>query len=361
MKLFKSPAPALPEYDIPDVGDLIERVYGTVDADKITAFIPAKNEMALIPAFLAYYRGIGFEQFIWFDDRSDDGTFEYLTAQDDCIVVHTHMTFGEELQYTGPSHKRANSIRFGTFSKMALPPYFLPGKIVAYFDADEFLILPPGVSNIREVYARIDALGSTGVYASVVEFFPSSTDAFKAPFPSTFEGLLDAYGWFEPEPLFDPAAALDPKGKPVFTAPSKSMRLFEKYDIGGTLERKTLREKIYLSSKEKRDQQFNRSARHKTPILRRTEESFLFSCHDAIIPPDGEILLTIAHFIFTSNFARKIENARKWKAHAKGGVKYKYYGDLLETIDGVENGFLSDISQQYQDPQQFIDSGLMKW
>ncbi|WP_425038956.1 glycosyltransferase family 2 protein [Primorskyibacter sp. S187A] len=361
MKLFKTKPPVLPKYDIPDVGQLIKAVHGDVDPDKISLFIPVKNEMGLIPAFLGYYRSIGYEQFLFFDDQSDDGTFEYLTAQDDCIVIHTTMTFGEELEYTGPTHKNQRETRFGTFSKMAIPHHFLPGKIVGYYDADEFLLLPPGVSHISEVHDRIDALESTGLYATVVEFFPRSTESFKKPLPSTFEGLMEEYGWFEAEDLFDPMAPLDKKGKPVFHTPSKSMRLFEDYKIDPIIERNTLREKIYLSSKEKRDQGFNRSARHKTPILRRTDESFMFSCHDAIVPPSGEILLTLAHFVFTSNFAQKIENARKWKAHVKGAAKYNYYRRLLDAMDGVEDGFLTERSQKYENPQQLIDCGLMKW
>jgi hypothetical protein len=361
MGLFKPKNDGFPRYDIPDVDQLITQVYGQVDTTKITIFVPAKNEMGLIPAFLAYYRSIGFEQFIWFDDKSDDGTFEYLTSQSDCIVVHASMTFGEKLNYTGRSLENPDTIRFGTFTKIALPHHFLPGKFVAYFDVDEFLLLPPGISHIQEVYDQIDALDSTGAYASVVEFFPTSTAAFDNPLPATFEGLMEAYGWFEPEALFDPTAPLSKKGKPVFTAPSKSMRLFEVYNVSVPPVRKTLREKIYLSSKEKREQQFNRSARHKTPLLRHTPESALFSSHDATVPPKGDILLTIAHFVFTSAFAQKIENARNWKAHAGGGAKYTHYQALLDKMDGVKDGFLSERSMQYHDSRQLIDCGLMKW
>ena len=171
------------------------------------------------------------------------------------------------------------------------------------------------MTDIREVYDRIEALGSTGAYATMVEFFPRSTASFEKPMPTTFDDLLTEYAWFEPEALFDPLGALDHTGKPVFTGDSKSTRLLQQYDIQPRIHRETLREKIYLHRREKRAQQFNRSARHKTPLLRRDDQSFLFSCHDAIVPPNGEILLTLAHFVFTSNFAQKIENARKWKAH----------------------------------------------
>ncbi|SNR75463.1 glycosyltransferase family 2 protein [Puniceibacterium sediminis] len=353
--------PTLPEYDIQDVGSLISQVFGDVDPEKLSAFVPVKNELPLLPAFLAHYRRLGFEQFLVFDDRSNDGTFEYLRKQKDCVVIHTAMTFGEELIYTGETHKNSRVQRFGTFAKMAIPPYFMNGKFVAYFDADEFLILPPGVTHIREVYDRIEEIGSSGALATMVEFFPRSTAEFKKPLPHSFDGLMDAYGWFEAEPLFDPMAEMDGRGKPIFVNPSKSMRLFEHYGVQPSIIRETLREKIYLSSKEKKNQEFNRSARHKTPILKRTDDSFLFTCHDAITPPKGEILLTLAHFVFTSNFARKIQNARKWKAHVKGAAKYRYYQELLDRMSDVEDGFLTDRSQRYENPQQLIDAGLMRW
>ena len=351
----------LPEYDIPDLAPLISRVHGDVDPQKLTVFLPVRNELPLLPAFLDHYRGMGFEQFLVFDDRSDDGTFDYLLAQPDCVVIHATMTFGEELVYTGLTRKNSRVHRFGTFAKMAIPPHFMNGRIVAYFDADEFLLLPPGVTHIREVYDRIEALGSTGALASVVEFFPLSTSSFDDPMPQTFDGLLQAYGWFESEPLFDPSAEMDRRGKPVFVNPSKSMRLFDKYDVTPGTIPKTLREKLYLSSREKRNQSFNRSARHKTPLLKRTPEFFLFTCHDAIDPPKGDILLSMAHFVFTSNFAQKIENARKWKAHVKGAMKYRYYEELLDRMKGAESGFLTERSRRYEGPQQLIDAGLMRW
>lgn len=356
--LFK---PSLPRYDIPDIGSLISAVYGEVDPGRITLFAPVKNEMALLPAFLAHYRSLGFEQFLIFDDRSDDGTFDYLRAEPDCVVVHTTKTFGQELHYTGRTHKNIREMRFGTFVKMAIPQHFLKGRIVAYFDADEFLLLPPGVTHIGEVYDRIEALGSSGALASVVEFFPRSTAAFERPLPGSFEGLIEEYGWFEAEPLFDPLAGMDANGKPRFLNPSKSMRLFDSYGITPEIRPEGLRQKIYMSSREKRAQTFNRSARHKTPILRHDDESFLYSAHDAFVPPKGDILLTIAHFVFTAKFAAKIEEARKWKAHAGGGRKYLYYQELLDKMRGIEDSFLSERSQRYENPQQLMDAGLMRW
>ena len=45
------------------------------------------NEMYFLPSFLAYYRRLGVERFVFIDDHSIDGTREYLACQDDVMVL----------------------------------------------------------------------------------------------------------------------------------------------------------------------------------------------------------------------------------------------------------------------------------
>lgn len=44
------------------------------------------NEMHFLPAFLPHYRKLGVDRFFFIDDRSDDGTLEFLALQDDVVV-----------------------------------------------------------------------------------------------------------------------------------------------------------------------------------------------------------------------------------------------------------------------------------
>ncbi|TNF19511.1 MAG: glycosyltransferase family 2 protein [Rhodobacteraceae bacterium] len=341
------------DYRIEDAGQLARVASGQVDPDRLTLFSTMRNEMGFLPAFLAHYRAIGFEQFLIIDDGSDDGSFDYLAAQPDCVVVHTSLPYGAPLTYRDPDGTRQQT-RAGVYYKIALPHLFCDGAYVAYVDADEFLFLPPGVTSIVEVVERLRAAGAASAVASVVEFFPARVADLSGALPQSFAGLLAAYPHFQAEPL----VRLVPGQQPELLGRSKTARLFKTFDISPKVERKGL-QRLYLSSKARKAQQFQKSPRHKTPLLLRSKDSRLTGTHNANLPPSSEVLLTIAHFVFTAQFADKIARARAWGAHANAAAKYRYYAELLDRMQARDGSFLDENSVEFRDVQQFIDCGLM--
>lgn len=341
-------------YTIDRVAELVESVSRPVDPDKLTIFSIVRNEMALCPAFFDYYRSIGAEQFLIIDDRSDDGTHAWLEAQPDCCVVSMWLPYGDEIEIqlegAAPRMQRA-----GTFYKIALPHLWMDGGYVTYVDADEFLFLPPGVSSLQEIAARLKAEGAAAAVASVVEFFPASVGGLAGPLPQSFAGLLEAYPYFQAERLVE----LSPQGAEL-VGESKTARLFERYSVKPKVERRGWH-RIYMPSRVRKAQSFQKAARHKTPMVLRSKHSGMIDTHNANQPPSQTILLTLAHFVYTSEFAAKIERAISWGAHANGAAKYRYYAELLEKMDGVENGFLDENSVRYEGPEQLVELGLMRW
>ncbi|MCE0504539.1 glycosyltransferase family 2 protein [Roseivivax sp. GX 12232] len=334
-----------------DLWDEVRRVQGAPRPGARKLFVILRDEMAFLPAFLAHYRAIGFEQFLVFDDGSEDGGGAYLEAQEDVVLYRAGMGFGAPVEIAFPDGS-TRADRFGTWVKAALPHVEAPGEVVAYFDADEFLILPPGVTSVAEVYARMEARATPATCASLVEFFPEDLAALAAPMPDTPEGLFAAYPYFEAEPL----VALSPGAQPDPFGTSKTNRLFAAHGIGAPKRRLSDR---LLGRKGKAP--FNRSARHKLPFLRRDGESWQVGSHYASLPPDSEMLLTIAHFVFTAEFAAKIERARHWKAHTQGAAKYTFYAELLEKMAAGSGSFLGPRSERYRAPEQLVAAGLMAW
>ena len=55
---------------IADARDHVRVMHGDLIPDRISLYASMRNEMALIPAFLAHYRSLGYEQFIILDDGS---------------------------------------------------------------------------------------------------------------------------------------------------------------------------------------------------------------------------------------------------------------------------------------------------
>lgn len=342
-------------YGIEDAGQLAHVASGQVDAGKLTLFSTMKNEMGFLPAFLSHHRAIGFEQFLIFDDASDDDSATYLAAQPDCVVMRSELSFGDEITYRDPEGASRKE-RAGTYFKIALPHLFFDGAYVAYVDADEFLLLPPGVSSIGEVVTRLAAEGAPSAVASVVEFFPADVSGLSGALPRSLDGLLEAYPYFQAEQL----VRLRPGDQPELLGKSKTARLFKQFEIEPKVERRGL-QRLYMSSKAKKAQQFQKSPRHKTPLVLRDAQSRLTGSHYANLPPSPTVLLTVAHFVFTAQFADKIARARGWGAHANGAAKYRYYAELLERMQARDGSFLDDASRRYESPQQLIDAGLMRW
>lgn len=327
------------------------RRHGTPTQGVRKLFAIMRDEMALLPAFLGHYRALGFEQFLIFDDGSTDGTRAHLAAQPDVVLYEADHRFGTPVEIAFPDGT-TRADRFGTWIKAALPHVEAPGEIVAYFDTDEFLILPPGMASVAEIFETMMQRDIPAICASVVEFFPETLEELAGPMPDTAQGLFAAYPFFEPEPL----VALTPEEQPDPFGTSKTNRLFESYGIG--VPKPSLLQRLTRRTPKPR---FNRSPRHKLPFLRRDAETWQVGSHYASQPPGADHLLTIAHFVFTAEFAAKIDRARSWKAHTEGAAKYDHYAELLRRMRAEGGRFAGPSSQRYADPRQLADAGLMRW
>lgn len=85
-----------------------------------------RNEMFMLPAFLAHYRRLGVESFVIADNCSDDGTLEYLAEQSDVAL------FSVDTAYS--------SSRYGVAWQQALMANLRPGMWSLVADADELLV-----------------------------------------------------------------------------------------------------------------------------------------------------------------------------------------------------------------------------
>ncbi len=61
-------------------------------------FSVVRNEMYFLPHFLQHYRTLGVRDFWFLDDRSEDGTREFLLAQSDCGVMPSRFSWQESVR-----------------------------------------------------------------------------------------------------------------------------------------------------------------------------------------------------------------------------------------------------------------------
>jgi glycosyltransferase involved in cell wall biosynthesis len=101
-----------------------------------------RNEIRSVVEWLAHYKALGFTDFVIYDNESTDGTGEILQVLDDAgeiIRLDWPHTMGERPQRAAYEHMRKNSAV----------------DWIAFFDADEFLLLREDDS-IADFLARFD-------------------------------------------------------------------------------------------------------------------------------------------------------------------------------------------------------------
>jgi cellulose synthase/poly-beta-1,6-N-acetylglucosamine synthase-like glycosyltransferase len=85
-----------------------------------------RNEMFMLPHFLAHYRGLGVTAFLIADNCSDDGTLEYLAAQPDVALFSVDTDYKQS--------------QYGVAWQQAMIAAFRVGKWSLMADADELLV-----------------------------------------------------------------------------------------------------------------------------------------------------------------------------------------------------------------------------
>ena len=160
----------------------------------IGLFSMVRDELYFLPRFFQHYRALGVTDFVIYDDRSADGTTEYLVAQPDCTVVtgpyRFDTTFG--VMPTGLPKK------FFDYVKEILPDTFFNNRWALTVDADEFVFLPSKCGDLGAFTSFLEA--EKRLYASgpMVDLFPqrladmleSSSEDFFALMPYHDHGPL---------------------------------------------------------------------------------------------------------------------------------------------------------------------------
>lgn len=310
---------------------------GSFQNDRLSLFSVVKNEIFLLPSFLSHHRDLGVEQFVILVDESSDGTLEFLKEQEDVVVLECGVKFGHEVnespfaRFGGVKMSRASN-----WLKEVISDFYFRENIALYLDADEFLFLPPGVDTVRQVAEHLRARKALSLVASVVEFFPSTIAGLEvSEQPKDFGALLAQYPYFDAHPLI----VLRENCFARTTGIAKSTELF----------------KIFLGVD-------HGSVTIKTPLVFHSRFSFRVGSHIANFPPLGGHVLTIAHFKFTAASQEKFREVIESDAHLPyTAKKYDLLENLLLEMKRQGASFRCSDSVRFNDPQQFVDCGLMTW
>lgn len=320
------------------ISDLFKLVSGVRRDEATTVCSIVKDELFHLPAFFDHYRQLGAEQFIILDDKSGDGTGEFLRSQPDCVVLEAQQGFGDVL----PSGQRA-----GVMWKSAIPQTFCKNRWAIYVDADELVFLP-GFSCIQDLIKHLERKNAIAIGAAMIDFYPESISDFQnAGRPADREAMLARY------PYFDACRHLDWQHgelRPVILNGGVRERLLRDFGIrkrsyGSEIDFLKRMKEFWSQLSSKRP---NFASLHKVPLVLWTEGRAYLHSHTLNETPDVDMILPIAHFKFTAALGQKIVTAVRTGAYSQGSRTYLAYQDLLEDMRRGTGSFMCKDSRRFE-------------
>ncbi|NLS04532.1 glycosyltransferase family 2 protein [Rhizobium sp. P32RR-XVIII] len=282
-------------------------------ADDLAAVVVARNEVMMLPSFLAHYRGLGVSRFIFLDDRSEDDSLAFLSRQPDVDLWTSPVRFAEA--GGGMQWREALFARYG-FNRWYLN-----------LDADEYLIYDQYHEKpLQELIKHLESRRCRRLSAPMIDMYPSC-----AVEQAQFHG--DSGMPWEVADLFD-------KDGYEFRMKRQNMLM-----VGGPRLRKFgLNNQLMKSPLIFWDEACSlRQGIHKP--LPYTRNFF----------PISAVLL---HFKFFADFRAELADAISDGQHYDNSREYKAIATALHPKDTLD--FQSEVSTRYEGPQQMIELGFMQ-
>jgi len=293
--------------------DIIKKVQAS--GDGCVVFSIVQNESYFMPHFFQHYRALGIDRFLIYDDSSSDGTLEFLLAQKDCTVIGSQRAFGDVCGV------QSNGVpkRYVHLLKELVPTKFFPGEWVLTVDADEFVVLPPGLDSLSQLTSLLEQREQYHALAPMVDFYPETLNARNfardiSPF--------NACPYFDEGPLY-----FWESGK---IAPERLWRGV-RGRILNSLNRLDPRvtEQIYGYRNPKWWTKC-----WKIPLIKNGHGVFRVGDHEINIPPCTSLAVALAHFKFYPGLDDKIAVAISRGQYYKGSEEYRFLDAAIKQLGG---------------------------
>lgn len=254
-----------------------------------------RNEMIMLPHFLAHYRKLGVKAFLITDNCSDDGTREYLQEQEDVLL------YSADTEYKH-SH-------YGVAWQQAMLANHCIGKWVLIADTDELLVYP-GHKNktLLDYVSEVEAEGYDCIRTDMIDMYPSG-DLSEADF--TKNAPFEVANWHDKEPLKEWAL-----GSGWFSN-SKNWASSLRHRIDANAEPNAFVSQKYALVKYK-------------PWMR-----FSQGIHYAAGIKAADTATQFCHFKYHAGFKEKVEEEIRRKQHYDGAKEYQRYLGMLSEANSL--------------------------
>ena len=288
--------------------NIVKPVAAMPDGPALFAIV--KDENYFLPFFFDYYRALGVEVFVIYDDRSGPATVDFLMRQADCVILRSDCAFGDVFGVDEFGVPR----RLPVVLKDRAPESFLPGRWVLTVDADEFLVLPSGCGSLPEFIAALERAGQLYATAPMVDFYGETLEQRNYP---------RELNPFEGSPYFDVGPYY------YWTGDQLPFRL------NGTVRLRLLK-RLCEEFPERVVEVFRTPMPPlgkcwKVPLLKHGYGVVRKADHEINVAPRAtDLSVALAHFKFYPDLDAKIENALAQKQYFGGSVEYSFLKTAIE-------------------------------
>ncbi|MGV7215569.1 glycosyltransferase family 2 protein [Bradyrhizobium sp. UFLA05-112] len=319
-----------------------------IGADEILAVGKFRNEMLRLPDFLRHHRGLGIGRFLAIDDRSDDGTREFLLDQPDVHVFEIREPFAES----------SGGARWTS----AVLDQFAPGRWGLTLDADELFVYP-GYENfdLRRLCRYLESTGADCMTAEMVDMYPrwlGGPERYRAG-----ESLVAFCPYFDSDTYVErrrrgfPTHYLvggararlfyDEPMPPKIAFYDALVQLLEPYGLARLLPAVNIT-------------RWQPPLLTKVPLARWSPGRRYIAAGHLMAPPGkpGDVTGALLHFKFLHDFTDKVAIAVRERNYYLGSIEYQRYAERLAQDRSFELTYPK--SRIYQSPDDLVSCGLMR-
>jgi glycosyltransferase involved in cell wall biosynthesis len=278
-----------------------------------------RNEVLRLPDFLAHHRRLGADRFLIVDNASDDGTMEFLRAQDDVCLFFTDESYAQ----SGCGVRWLNEVLLA----------YTSGHWTLILDADELFIYPGfETAGLSQLTTWLDARGSESMIAPMLDMYP--------------RGQLSQTGYLSGQSLIAACPWFDGSGYS-----------FRQRETGhSVLYRGGPRHRLFW---EGTDRDYPSPVLEKIPLVKwRNDLSLTASTHVMKGAAPAVATGLLLHFKFLQDFAANAAEEIVRGEHFMGARQYLAYRDVMSGAPALSAHWEGSV--RYRDSRQFLELGLMQ-
>ena len=314
-----------------------------------------RNEMYFLPAFLSHYRLLGVERFVFLNDRSDDGSFEYLLQQPDVTVVASNHTYSDTFEVSQNLSNKIRTLRILYLWRAMLHDMFAQDQWALQVDLDEFVHLPENVT-FPQIVSHLEKQDARAAWGVMLDVYPKDITALTELEQETRLNIAQTW-YFDGEKHLH----LRRNGKPNVVHPGARARLYCAYGVDrlyptlGIATQRTMDVRRRLSWLDLKPIHYN--ALQKPLLLRWSKDSYFRNSHMTNIKACNNCLLPIQHFRFAGGINRKIRAGIEERSYYRNSTDHRLLEKLLQKMEEQKGSFLYRKSRPLESFADFAETG----